>query len=68
MKTKSSKKALRFGDLVASFYHTYGKRKGKGLLQLLVKADLVRIQGRTTMLQAGKMKKYDTESIHSRPV
>jgi hypothetical protein len=46
MRTKPSKKALTFGDLVANFYHTYGKRKGKGILRLLIKAEIVGFHGR----------------------
>ena len=46
MKTKPSKKALTFSDLIATFYHTYGKRKGKGILRLLIQAELIRFRGR----------------------
>jgi hypothetical protein len=32
--------------LITNFYHTYGKRKGKGILRLLIKAELVGFRGR----------------------
>jgi len=46
MKTKPSRKALTFGDLVANFYHTYGERRAGGVLRLLIKAELVGFRGR----------------------
>ena len=45
MKTATTKTAMTFGGLVASFYHTYGDRKAKGLLRLAVKANLVVFRG-----------------------
>ena len=46
MRTKTAKKALKFGDLITTFYHTYGKRKGKEILRLLIQAELIGFRGR----------------------
>ena len=46
MKTKPSKKAMTFGDLLTTLHHTYGKRKGKGILRLLIQAELIGFRGR----------------------
>jgi hypothetical protein len=46
MKTKPSKKAMTFGELIATFDHTYGKRKGQGILRLLIQAELIGFEGR----------------------
>jgi hypothetical protein len=45
MKTRATKKALTFGELVQSFYRAHGHRRAKGILQLAVKAHLVVFRG-----------------------
>lgn len=58
MKTRpKAKNVLTFGDLVANFYHTYGKTRGKGMLRLLIKAELVGFHDRNHyVLSRGKGK------------
>jgi hypothetical protein len=46
MRTKPSKNATTLSDLIATFCHTYGKRKGKGILRLLIQAELIGFRGR----------------------
>ena len=53
MKTRTTKKALTFGELVASFYRAYGHRRAKGILQLAVKAHLVVFRGRSRFILSG---------------
>ena len=53
MKTRATKKALTFGELVASFYRAYGHRRAKGILQLAVKAHLVVCRGRDHWVLSG---------------
>ncbi len=36
---------LTFGDFVAGVYHTWGKRKAKGIVQLAVATHLVEFRG-----------------------
>ena len=44
---------MTFGDLLAAFYHTYGKRKGKGILRLLIQAELIGFRGRNRYVVFG---------------
>ena len=46
MKSKSTNEALTFGNLIANFYTTYGKRRANGFLRLVVEAHLVAFPGR----------------------
>lgn len=41
----SKKKRLTFGDFVAGVYRTWGKRRGKGIVQLAVALRLVEFRG-----------------------
>jgi hypothetical protein len=46
MNATRTKTALTFGDLVANFYDTYGECNAKGVLRLVIKANLVALRGR----------------------
>lgn len=46
MKSNQRKKALTFGDLVATVYNACGRRKARGILWLAVNAHLVEFRGR----------------------
>jgi len=39
------RKPLTFGDFVAGVYHTWGKQKAKGIVQLAVKMNVVEFLG-----------------------
>lgn len=39
------KRPLTFGDFVAGVYQAWGKRKGKGIVQLAVKAHVIEFRG-----------------------
>ena len=45
VKGNPRKKPLTFGDFVAGVYHTWGKRKGKGIVQLALKAHVIEFRG-----------------------
>jgi hypothetical protein len=45
MKAHPGKKALTFGDFVAGVYQAWGKRKGKGIVQLALKAHMIEFRG-----------------------
>jgi hypothetical protein len=45
MKTSQKKKALTFGEFVASVYEACGKRKARGIVRLAVNAHLVEFRG-----------------------
>jgi hypothetical protein len=39
------KRPLTFGDFVAGVYHTWGKHKAKGIVQLAIKAHVIEFRG-----------------------
>ncbi|HEY3863308.1 MAG TPA: hypothetical protein VGO59_15625 [Verrucomicrobiae bacterium] len=41
----NSRRPLTFGDFVAGVYHTWGKRKAKGIVQLALKMNVVEFRG-----------------------
>ena len=41
----SLRRPLTFGDFVAGVYHTWGKHKAKGIVQLAVKMNVVEFRG-----------------------
>jgi hypothetical protein len=45
MKSKNMEKELTFGDLIAKFYHAFGKRRGQGFLRLALKVHFVEFRG-----------------------
>jgi hypothetical protein len=45
MKVLDGKRPLTFGDFVAGVYHTWGKRKAKGIIQLALKANMIEFRG-----------------------
>jgi hypothetical protein len=45
MKANHRERPLTFGDFVAGVYHTWGKRRGKGIVQLALKAHLIEFCG-----------------------
>ena len=45
MKTNRRKKALTFGEFIASVYDAYGKPKAMGIVRLAVKARWVEFRG-----------------------
>jgi len=45
MKAPHGKKPLTFGDFVAGVYHTWGKRKANGIIQLALKAHVIEFCG-----------------------
>jgi hypothetical protein len=36
---------LTFGDFVAGVYHTWGKRKAKGIIDLAIKMHVIKFRG-----------------------
>ncbi|HUD47861.1 MAG TPA: hypothetical protein VMR33_13590 [Candidatus Baltobacteraceae bacterium] len=45
VKANPRKMPLTFGDFVAGVYHTWGKRRGKGVVQLALKAHVIEFCG-----------------------
>jgi hypothetical protein len=45
MKSNRKKKGLTFGAFIAAAYRAYGKRRAKGIVQLVVNARLVEFRG-----------------------
>ena len=45
MKAQSKRRPLTFGDFVAGVYHTWGKRKAKGIIQLAIKSHVIEFRG-----------------------
>jgi len=45
MKANPRKRPLTFGDFVAGVYHTWGKRRAKGIVQLALKAHVIEFRG-----------------------
>ena len=45
MKGNPMKRPLTFGDFVAGVYHTWGKRRAKGIVQLALKAHVIEFRG-----------------------
>jgi hypothetical protein len=45
MKGKPMKGPLTFGDFVAGVYHTWGKRRANGIVQLALKAHVIEFRG-----------------------
>jgi hypothetical protein len=45
IKAHPRKRLLAFGDFVAGVYHTWGKRRGKGIVQLAIKAHVIEFCG-----------------------
>ena len=44
-KDRSKSQPLTFGDFVAGVYHTWGKRKAKGIVRLAVEVQLIKFRG-----------------------
>jgi len=44
-KAHPRKRPLTFGDFVAGVYHTWGKRRAKGIVQLAVNAHFIEFRG-----------------------
>ena len=40
-----SKSSLTFGDFVAGVYHTWGKRRAKGIIDLAIKVHVIEFRG-----------------------
>jgi hypothetical protein len=45
MKPRCKRTPLTFGDFVAGVYHTWGKRKAKGIVQLAIELRLIEFRG-----------------------
>jgi hypothetical protein len=45
IKARPKGKPLTFGDFVAGVYHTWGRRRAKGIVQLAVAAHLIEFRG-----------------------
>jgi hypothetical protein len=45
MKAHPTGRPLTFGDFVAGVYHTWGKRRAKGIIQLAIKAHVIEFRG-----------------------
>jgi hypothetical protein len=45
MNSRSKKKPLTFGDVVAGAYRAWGKRKANGIIRLAVKAHWIEFRG-----------------------
>jgi hypothetical protein len=45
MKTHPKRHPLTFGDFVAGVYHTWGRRKGIGIVKLAIKMHLIEFLG-----------------------
>jgi hypothetical protein len=45
MKAQPKRKPLTFGDFVAGVYHTWGKRRAKGVIQLAIKSHVIEFRG-----------------------
>jgi hypothetical protein len=45
MKDRPGRRPLTFGDFVVGVYHTWGKRKAKGIIQLAIKSHVIEFRG-----------------------
>ncbi len=45
IKVHPGKRSLTFGDFVAGVYHTWGKRKAKGIIDLAIKMHVIKFRG-----------------------
>jgi hypothetical protein len=45
MKATPRKRPLTFGDFVAGVYHTWGRRRARGIVQLALKAHVIEFRG-----------------------
>jgi hypothetical protein len=45
MKVRFKRRPLTFGEFVAGVYHTWGKHKAKGIVQLALEVQLIKFRG-----------------------
>jgi hypothetical protein len=46
MKVHPRRKPLTFGDFVAGVYHTWGKRRAKGIVRLAIEVHVIEFRGK----------------------
>jgi hypothetical protein len=45
LKPRCKRTPLTFGEFVAGAYHTWGKRKAKGIVQLVLELQMIKFRG-----------------------
>ena len=50
LKARPGKRLLTFGDFVTGVYNTWGERKGKGIVELAIKARMIEFLGKKRLV------------------